>query len=213
MAGFAVEQSQATDFIWEKRMLVSKALRWLTVAGAIAIATTTAVHSVSAQDEDGAAKVKKTAVHASGPVVLAATACPSPAITGNECYTITGSALKQGKETGGTLSGLILTSGTPKTKKNVSCYSILNTSTEILTIGTAVTDIDLGSADACITTNAKKKTSSEAVTPPGAWTSGTGSPETGKGKETWKVTPTDAASTTSPLAGSGTVSLTGTVSP
>jgi len=180
---------------------------------ALAIATTVTVHSVRAQEDDVSdAKVKHTVIHASGPVEIVGSPCASPT-AGIECYSITSSALKDGKVTNGTLTGSLLVSDTTSTKGKAICYTILGASTETITEGTHVENLDFGPASACIITNTKKKTSSELVIPPAPWTSALGSPASGKGKETWKVTPTDAASTTSPLAGSGTVHFTGSVTP
>lgn len=191
-------------------MVITKVLRGLIVTAAIVVATTVAVRGVRAQEEEGdAAKVKKHAVHASGPVVIASSPCATPTTAGVECYSITSSALKQGTTTG-TLTGTLLVSTTTSKRGKATCYSVLSASTETVTVGTAVTNLDLSAGNACITTT--KKGSTEILTPD-AWTSATASPETGKGKETWKVVPTNATSTTSPLAGSGTVTLTGTVSP
>jgi len=178
------------------------------------MATTIAAHGVMAQeDESDAKKVKHTAVHGSGPVTIAPTACPSPASAANECYSITSSGVK-GKKGSVTLSGTLLVSTTTSNKgKNKVCYTVLGASTETISVDGASGQISFGPASACITTNTKKMTSSEAVTPAGEWATEMGDPVTGKGKETWKVTPTDPTSPTSPLAGSGTVSFSGSVSP
>ena len=195
-------------------MLVTKALRCLAVAGAVVIATTVAVHSVRAQEDDTFnGGIKHTAIHGSGPVTIAPTACPSPASAGNECYSITSSAVK-GKTTTATLSGTLLVSTTTSQKgKNKVCYTVLGASTETITIDSVAGEITFGPASACITTNPKKMTSSEAVSPAGGWATKTGDPVTGKGKETWKVTPTDPTATSGALAGTGTVFFTGSVSP
>lgn len=191
----------------------TRMLRGVTVIGALVLSMTMAIHPARAQEEvSDAAKPKKTAVKASGDVVIAGVAC-SPLAAGVACYSITSSTLKDGKVSNGSLTGTLMVSTTAKTKKNTVCYTVLSTSTETLTIGTAVTKLDFGPANACIVTNTKKKTSSEAVTPAAAWKSATGSAETGSGKETWKVTPTNPTSPTSPLAGSGTVMLTGSETP
>jgi hypothetical protein len=194
-------------------MLATKALRWFVVAGAFAMMTAIPVHGVMAQEDDSDFKVRHTAIHGSGPVTIAPTACPSPAAAGNECYSITSSAVK-GKTTSATLSGTLLVSTTTSQKgKNKVCYTVLGASTETISIDSVAGQITFGPASACITTNPKKMTSSEAVTPAGVWTTATGDPVTGKGKESWKVTPTDPTSPTSPLAGSGTVTFTGSVTP
>jgi hypothetical protein len=112
------------------------------------------------------------------------------------------------------LSGTLLVSTTTSQKgKNKVCYTVLGASTETITIDSVAGEITFGPASACITTNPKKMTSSEAVAPAGEWTTVSGDLVTGKGKESWKVTPTDPTSPTSPLAGSGTVTFTGSVTP
>jgi hypothetical protein len=193
-------------------MVATKALRWLTFVGALAMTTAIAVHGVMAQEDDSdAAKTKHTAIHASGPVAIAGSPCASPT-AGVECYSITSSALKDGKVTNGTLTGSLLVSTTTSAKGKAVCYTILGASTETIGSSKGGANLDFGPASACIKTNAKK-TSTESVLPAGPWTTAMGSPETGSGKETWKVAPTDATSQTSPLAGSGTVHFTGSVSP
>jgi hypothetical protein len=194
-------------------MLVTKALRWLTIAGAVVIATTVVVHGVRAQEEEesDAAKVKHTAIHASGPVTIAPTACPSPVAAGNECYSITSSAVEGKKKIPGTLSGTLIVSTTTSTpKKNKVCYTVIGGSIESISVDGVTGEITFGPANACITTT--KKGSSEAVTPAGEWAT-KGALVTGKGKESWKVTPTDPTAPSGALAGSGTVTFTGRVSP
>src|SRR5271167_4296961 len=155
-------------------MLVTKALRCLAVAGAVVMATTVAVHGVMAQEDDSVFKVRHTAIHGSGPVTIAPTACPSLAAEGNECYSITSSAVT-GKTLTATLTGTLLVSTTTSQKgKNKVCYTVLGASTETISIDFVAGQITFGPASACITTNPKKMTSSEAVTPAGVWTTATG---------------------------------------
>lgn len=190
-------------------MSLTKGLRWLTVMIAIAIASTVAIQTVRAQEEGDAAKVKKSSVHAKGPITIAATPCASPT-AGIECYSVT-SDLTEGK-TSGTLKGTLLVSTTTASRgKHTVCFTINAASTETLTVGTAVADLDFGAGTACITEKTTKAAStfSEVVTPAAPWKSATGSPEVGSGKETWKVTATDNTS----LAGTGTVSFTGSEEP
>jgi hypothetical protein len=190
-------------------MLVTKALRCLAVAGAVVIATTVAVHSVRAQEDDNPGAIPKhVAIHASGPVTIAPTACPSPASAGNECYSITSSAVK-GRKTTGTLAGtLIVSTTTSKKGNNKVCYTVIGGSTENISVDGVTGEITFGPANVCITTT--KKGSSEAVTPAGEWAT-VSDLVTGKGKESWKVTPTDPTAPSGALAGSGTVKFTGSV--
>ena len=175
---------------------------------------TVVVHGVRAQEEEesDAAKVKHTAIHASGPVTIAPTACPSPAAAGNECYSITSSGGK-GKTTSATLTGTLIVSTTTKpVGKHKVCYTVNSASIESISVDDVTGEITFGPANVCITTNTKKMTSSEAVTPAGEWAT-KGDLVTGKGKESWKVTPTDPTLKSGALAGSGTVTFTGSVSP
>ncbi|HVN26989.1 MAG TPA: hypothetical protein VMT64_00810 [Candidatus Binataceae bacterium] len=169
----------------------------------------------SAQDDTSdAAKTRKIGVHLSGTVTLTGIACPPGTATGDECYDFSGT-LKQGKFTGNT-TGVIVTSGTPTPTKKGTCYTVINTSTENFEIAGIMVHTDLNGpgiqaslrGEACIKTT--KKGSTESLVG-GAWETTPSSIYPGKGKEAFKGMPTDPMSTTSPLAGTGTVHLTGSI--
>lgn len=157
-----------------------------------------------AQDGAPAAKTRKIGIHASGTVTLTSATCPEGTSKSDICYTISGT-LKQGKEMG-SVSGTIITNGTPTTTKNGTCYTLINTSTEDVGADGATFTASL-TGEGCITT--KKGKSTESLVG-GAWESTT-SEAPGSGKQTFKGTPTDPTSTTSPLAGSGIAHVTGSV--
>jgi hypothetical protein len=176
----------------------------LVIVGVLMLSASIAVSAMQANAKG--TKVKKVAIHASGTITLATTVCPEDT-TGDECYSISG-VLKQGSNNA-TLTGTLVTSSTPLTTKTTSCYTIINTTTETVTVGDDVADLSL-TGEACIKTT---KTASTETLTKGAWTTTDSSPFSGKGKQVWKITPADASSTTSPLAGSGTTKLTGSLEP
>jgi hypothetical protein len=144
-------------------------------------------------------------LNAKGPITLTGITCPAGTTTGDQCYSISGS-LTQGKTTVA-LSGTLDSSGTSTTGKNGTCYAIFNSSTETATLGTEVKSINV-TGQACIKTS--KGVAKETLTS-GAWIGSDAiTLETLKGSETWTVTPTDDLSTTSPLAGTGTLTIKGT---
>jgi hypothetical protein len=156
----------------------------------------------SAQENDAAVKVRKIPISASGPVTVSGTTCPVGTAVGDLCYSIAGT-LTQHKESG-TLSGTVVTSGTPLTKKNLSCYTLINSSTIKITVGIFGTATGTLTGEACIQTT--RKGSSETLKN-GLWESTSGL--SGHGKATWTATPIDPTSNTDPLAGSGKAHLTG----
>jgi hypothetical protein len=144
-------------------------------------------------------------LNAKGPITLAGIACPVDAPVGAECYSIAGSLTGTNKQTVA-FTGTLETSGTPSTTKSGPCYVIFNSSTETATIATDVVSINIV-GQACIQT--KKGVASETLKS-GSWV-GITSLESGTGKETWTIAPTDDLSTTAPLAGTGTVKINGTL--
>ena len=168
--------------------------------------------ATAATSAHAAAKPKREPVRASGSVTLTGATCPVGTASSDVCYMIDSSNIQQGSVTDGTLSGMLIVDPTAsKRARPTTCYTLNGASRETLTIGGIILDIDFGPARICIVTRTTKNetTTIEAVMPAGRWKTVNGSPNTGRGRETWRVTPTDPSSTTSPLAGSGTVMFTG----
>ena len=143
-------------------------------------------------------------LNASGPITLTGSTCPAGTPTGDQCYSISGS-LSQAKKTVA-LSGTVISSSTPSATKSGNCYAIFNSSIETATSGPDVVNINL-TGQACVATSKGAVTE---TLKSGAWI-GTHILETGTGKESWTITPTDDLSTTAPLAGTGKLNIKGTL--
>ncbi|HXW84424.1 MAG TPA: hypothetical protein VEJ86_08455 [Candidatus Binataceae bacterium] len=184
-------------------------MRRLGVVAAVLIAMF-AIHSVAVaqEDEPDVAKSKKVAVHAVGTFTLTGEACPTGFTATDECYAIAGTAVKDGKDSV-TLTGTLDTNPTSTTSKSKgTCYTIENDSTE--TVDDTAYDVTFTFAgEACIKENAKK-VDIEKVTG-ASWASTDTSTDAGKGKLSWDVDDvTGTIADKDPLAGSGTIAITGT---
>ena len=182
-------------------------MRRLTVL-ALALAAIIAISQAARAQDDGelaASKAKKVTIHASGTFVftLDGIPCPLSQSISDQCYSLAGTNSEMA-----TLDCIVVSSTPPVTTKKGTCYTIVNASTEHAH-GSEV-DITVSvTGEACITTN-KKQVSTEKLTS-AAYTSIPGSVDTGTGKQSWRVAPTDATSDASPLAGHGITTLTGPV--
>jgi hypothetical protein len=163
----------------------------------------------SAQDDDApAARVRKVAISASGPVTIAGGAtCPSGTPGGDVCYSISGTLTEHKIE--GSISGTVATSSTPlTTSKTTVCYSIDNHSNFTFEVEGFTGSASL-TGEACITTT--KKGSTETLKR-GVWETLSTSELSGHGRSALtNAVPTNPTSST-PFAGGGTLHLTGTLS-
>lgn len=137
-----------------------------------------------------------------GPVTIVPSSanCPS-----NEtCYTVTAANVRVSGGGTGNLTGTLTAMAGTAHSKAVTCYPVTSNN-ETLTSGTHEVIISF-SGLACVNSKSHKN-----ILPNSNWTTNSGSPDTGNGKESWNLTPTPSASS-APLAGTGKISFTGTAS-
>jgi hypothetical protein len=184
----------------------------LLLAGAIVAQNARAEDPVSAPN--ASSKPPKLPSHAfstSGTFTISGGA-PCVSTPTDTCYVLSAPSLTSKKDTG-SMTGMLEISGNALTgTAKGTCYSVVSAvTTENLTDEENLFTVDITfGGNICIRTT--KKGSTE-ILPSSEWLSTEDSPETGRGHQSWIVTPTEPTSMIGPLNGTGTIHINGRVTP